>query len=92
MHILGGGDVPGNQGPGPALPDWNDLEEIKCPKCEADTFIEMFKLRTVPAILTGAGIPAVAQMKRFVCAGCGHVLEEIGSTEAQDTGSESTKH
>ena len=44
-----------------------------CEKCGNDTFSEVFKMRTLSALLSPTGEKAIIPINLFACAKCGHV-------------------
>jgi len=51
--------------------------EIKCEKCENDTFEEVLKLRKISKILTGSQKDTLVPMPMFACKKCGHINKEF---------------
>lgn len=46
-----------------------------CEKCENDTFIQVFMMRRLSALLSPAGQESMIPIQAFACAKCGHVNE-----------------
>ena len=44
-----------------------------CEKCENDTFVQVFKMRKLSALLSPAGKESMIPIQAFACAKCGHV-------------------
>jgi hypothetical protein len=44
-----------------------------CEKCENDTFIQVFMMRRLSALLSPAGQESMIPIQAFACAKCGHV-------------------
>jgi len=51
--------------------------EIKCEKCENNTFEEILKLRKLSKILTGQPKDTLVPVPMFSCKECGHVNKEF---------------
>ena len=44
-----------------------------CEKCENDTFIQVYKIRKLSALLSPAGKTSMIPMQVFTCAKCNHI-------------------
>ena len=44
-----------------------------CEKCENDTFVQVFKMRKLSALLSPAGKPSMIPMPVFACAKCSNI-------------------
>ena len=44
-----------------------------CEKCENDTFIQVFMMRRLSALLSPAGQESMIPIQVFACAKCGHI-------------------
>ena len=44
-----------------------------CEKCENDTFIQVFMMRRLSALLSPAGQESMIPIQAFACAKCGHI-------------------
>ena len=44
-----------------------------CEKCENDTFIAVFKMRKLSALLSPAGKESMVPLQVFACAKCGYI-------------------
>ena len=44
-----------------------------CEKCENDTFVQVFKMRKLSALLSPAGQESMIPIQVFACAKCGHI-------------------
>ena len=44
-----------------------------CEKCENDTFIQVFKMRKISALLSPTGEESMIPIQSFACAKCGYV-------------------
>ena len=53
--------------------DFSQTTAEVCEKCENDTFVQVFKMRKLSALLSPAGKESMIPMQVFACAKCGHV-------------------
>ena len=53
--------------------DMNQTTAEVCEKCENDTFVQVFKMRRLSALLSPAGKESMIPIQAFACALCGHV-------------------
>ena len=53
--------------------DFSKTSAEICEKCENDTFVQVFKMRTLSALLSPTGEKAKIPIQIFACAKCGHV-------------------
>jgi len=44
-----------------------------CEKCENDTFIQVYKMRKLSALLSPVGKPSMIPMPVFACSKCNHI-------------------
>ena len=44
-----------------------------CESCENDTFIQVYQMRKLSALLSPTGEPAMIPIQVFACAKCGHI-------------------
>ena len=44
-----------------------------CESCENDTFVQVFKMRKLSALLSPAGQESMIPIQVFACAKCGHI-------------------
>ena len=44
-----------------------------CEKCENETFIQVFQMRKLSALLSPTGTEAMIPIQVFACAKCGHI-------------------
>lgn len=59
--------------------DLSQTEEIKCSSCGSETFVQIFFMRKVSAVI--AGRDSLLPIPAFECARCGHVNEEFKPKE-----------
>ena len=57
--------------------DISQTSEMKCDKCENNTFKQTMMLRKVSAIVSPNGRETIIPMAVFACEKCGHVNEEF---------------
>ena len=53
--------------------DFNQTTAEVCESCENETFIQVFKMRKLSALLSPAGKESMIPMQVFACAKCGHI-------------------
>ena len=53
--------------------DISQTTEEVCESCENDTFVQVFKIRKLSALLSPTGQPTMIPMQMFACAKCGHI-------------------
>jgi len=53
--------------------DFSQTTAEVCEKCENETFIQVFKMRRLSALLSPAGQESMIPIQAFACAKCGHV-------------------
>ena len=54
-----------------------------CEKCKNDTFQQVFKMRTLSALLSPTGEEAKIPIQIFACAKCGHVNKGFQPKETE---------
>ena len=57
--------------------DFSQTTAEVCEKCENDTFVQVFKMRKLSALVSPSGQDAIIPMQVFSCDKCGHVNEEF---------------
>ena len=53
--------------------DFSQTTAEVCEKCGNDTFIQVYKMRKLSALLSPAGKPSMIPMPLFACAKCNHI-------------------
>ena len=53
--------------------DFNQTTAEVCEKCENETFIQVFLMRKLSALLSPAGKETMVPMQTFACAECGNI-------------------
>ena len=53
--------------------DFNQTLPEECEKCGNDTFVQVFKIRTLSALLSPSGQKTVIPIQMFACAECGNI-------------------
>ena len=53
--------------------DFEQTTAEVCEKCENDTFVQVFKMRKLSALLSPAGKESMIPLQAFACAKCGYV-------------------
>jgi len=53
--------------------DFSQTTAEVCEKCENDTFTQVYKMRTLSALLSPAGQETKIPVQIFACAKCGHI-------------------
>ena len=62
--------------------DFSQTTAEVCEKCENDTFVQVYKMRKLSALLSPAGKESFIPMQVFSCAKCGHVNPSFLPKEA----------
>jgi len=62
--------------------DISKADDIKCDECGHDTFIPVFLIKKVSAIMSPNGQEIIAPVQVFGCNKCGHVNQEFMPREA----------
>ena len=53
--------------------DFSQTTAEICEKCENDTFVQVYKIRKLSALLSPSGTEAMIPVQVFACAKCGHI-------------------
>ena len=53
--------------------DFSQTTAEICESCENETFIQVFKMRRLSALLSPAGQESMIPIQVFACAKCGHI-------------------
>ena len=53
--------------------DLSQTTPVSCESCENDTFVQVFKMRKLSALLSPAGKESMIPLQAFACAKCGYV-------------------
>ena len=53
--------------------DFSQTTAQVCEKCKNDTFIQVYKMRKLSALLSPAGQETMIPVQVFACAKCGHI-------------------
>ena len=61
--------------------DISQTSEMKCEKCENNTFKQTMMLRKMSAIVSPTGKETIIPVGVFACESCNHVNEEFKETE-----------
>ena len=61
--------------------DVSQTSEMKCDKCENNTFKQTMMLRKVSAIVSPNGKETIIPVGVFACEKCGHVNDELIKSE-----------
>ena len=57
--------------------DFSQTTEEVCGECGNDTFVQVFKIRKLSALLSPTGKTTMIPMQVFACHKCGHINEEF---------------
>ena len=64
--------------PNPGLNiDIEQTTEVKCGSCENTTFIQVYKMRKLSALLSPTGKETMIPIQMFSCAKCGFINDEF---------------
>lgn len=53
--------------------DFSQTTAEVCEKCENETFIQVYQMRKLSALLSPTGTEAMIPIQVFACAKCGHI-------------------
>ena len=53
--------------------DFSQTTAEVCEKCENDTFVQVYRMRKLSALLSPAGQETMIPVQVFACAKCGHI-------------------
>ena len=53
--------------------DFSQTTAEVCEKCENDTFVQVYRIRKLSALLSPAGQETMIPVQVFACAKCGHI-------------------
>jgi hypothetical protein len=53
--------------------DFSQTTAEVCEACENDTFIQVYQMRKLSALLSPTGQPTMIPIQVFACAKCGHI-------------------
>ena len=65
--------------------DFNQTTAEVCEKCENDTFVQVFQMRKLSALLSPAGEETMIPVKTFACAKCNHLNKGFLPKTKDDT-------
>jgi len=74
-------ETQGPQGQRQMNVDMSQTSEMKCEKCENNTFKQTIMLRKMSAIVSPNGQETIIPMAVFACETCGHVNDEFKKSE-----------
>ena len=57
--------------------DFSQTTEEVCEKCENNTFVQVYRMRKLSALLSPTGKPTMIPIQVFACAKCGHINPEF---------------
>jgi len=69
--------IPGKNGQMEEQIDFSKTTEIKCDKCENQTFKQTLLMRKMSALVAPNGQETIIPMAVFACEKCGHVNQEF---------------
>jgi len=53
--------------------DFSQTTAETCESCENETFVQVYKMRKLSALLSPTGQPTMIPIQVFACAKCGHI-------------------
>ena len=53
--------------------DFSQTTAEICESCENDTFVQVYQMRKLSALLSPTGQPTMIPIQVFACAKCGHI-------------------
>ena len=57
--------------------DFSQTTAEICEKCDNDTFVQVFKMRKLSALLSPAGKETIIPINVFACNKCGHINDDF---------------
>ena len=63
--------------------DFSQTTAETCESCENDTFVQVFKMRKLSALLSPTAIPTMIPISLFACSKCGHINKEFLPKETE---------
>ena len=57
--------------------DFSQTTAQVCEKCKNDTFIQVYQMRKLSALLSPTGKPTMIPVQVFACAKCSHINKEF---------------
>ena len=64
--------------------DFSQTTAEVCEKCENGTFIQVFQMRKLSALLSPTGQPTMIPIQVFACAKCGHINSAFQPKEEKE--------
>ena len=65
--------------------DLSKAETILCEKCGNDTFVQVYQMRKLSALLSPTGQETMIPIQVFACAKCGYINKGFQPKEEDDT-------
>ena len=65
--------------------DFSQTTEEVCGECGNDTFVQVFKIRKLSALLSPAGQETIVPMQVFACTKCNHINSDFLPKDEDDT-------
>ena len=53
------------------------VEDVKCEKCESESFTACYFIKKVPALVSPTGKEMMMPVETFSCLACGHINKEF---------------
>ena len=53
------------------------VEDVKCEKCECESFTACYIIKKVPALVSPTGKEMMMPVETFSCLACGHINKEF---------------
>ena len=63
--------------------DFSQTTAEVCESCGNDTFVQVFKMRKLSALLSPTGKPTMIPIPLFQCSKCGHINSEFLPKESE---------
>ena len=57
--------------------DFSKTTAEVCEKCGNDTFVQVYKMRKLSALLSPTGKPTMIPIPLFACSKCGHINSDL---------------
>ncbi len=57
--------------------DLNNVDNIKCDECDNESFVPVFIIKHISALISPTGQETLVPVQLFKCSNCGHINERF---------------
>ena len=57
--------------------DLNNVDNVKCEECKGETFVPVFVIKHLSALMSPHGQETMVPIQVFKCSDCGHINEKF---------------